>query len=406
MDGQITLSKTVISNIFSNISATLINILAPLISIPILTSDLGMNEYGLYVALLAKTALFIVFAELGFGMYLAKEISVNRDDSEVVSSLLWIFLITKLIAFIFTSVIFLFFSKEIGLVEYLLLGFVFFNFIDITPILTGLENYKFLTKLQLLTKTLMVVFVLSINFSSFGLEKALALQVGIAALTTFSLFIYFIKNNRLGRVMFRVSKLKMVLVGSLPFYGAKLFVNLYQQSSTYFVSFILTSELVAIYSIAIQLYKVGQSVIGAVARVLYTSTVNTKDFLLIKRLTMRSFLIHLAVLPIVFFYGDQILSLVFSFDVKILADLSVIFYLSLLSVIVSSYWGYPALSAIGKESYAHLGILIASIVYFIAFGLLKIFELNGIHLLIGCIVLADLSGMLVRLFFARKFKLL
>jgi O-antigen/teichoic acid export membrane protein len=192
----------------------------------------------------------------------------------------------------------------------------------------------------------------------------------------------------------------------LPFYGAKLFVNLYQQSSTYLVSFLLSAELVAIYSIAIQLYKVGQEVIGAVARVLYTSTVNTKDFLLIKRLTIRSFLIHLAVLPVVFFYGAQILSLIFSFDVILLTELSVIFYLSLLSVIVSAYWGYPALSAIGKENYAHLGILTSSIVYFIALGLLMFFDLSTIYLLIGCIVLADFSGMLLRLFFARKFKLL
>ena len=400
------MSKTVISNIFSNISATLINILAPLIIIPLLTSGLGMDDYGLYVALIAKTALFIVLTELGFGMYLAKEISVKRDDLAEVSSLFWVFLLTKLVAFVLVLAVFLLFSEQSVIVDLLLLALIFLNFINITPILMGLEKYKFLTKVQVFTKALLVVLVLMVNFSSFGLEKALIIQVVVAALTSFSLFIYFIINNKLEKIVLSFNKFQIVFMGCLPFYGAKLFVNLYQQSSTYFVSFLLSSELVAIYSIAIQLYKVGQSIIGAVARVLYTSTVNTKDFLLIKRLTIRSFLIHLAVLPIVFFYGAQILSLIFSFDVKILTELSVIFYLSLLSVIVSSYWGYPALSTIGKENYAHLGILTASIAYFIALGLLMFFDLSSIHLLIGCIVLADFSGMLVRLFFARKFKLL
>ena len=400
------MSKTVISNIFSNISATLINILVPLIIIPILISNLGINDYGHYVALIAKTALFIVLAELGLGMYLAKEISVNRDDIVEVSSLFWVFLLIKLAAFFLVLAVFLLFSVQSGIVELLLLALIFLNLINISPILMGLEKYKFLTKVQVFTKALLVVLVLMVDFSSFGLEKALFLQVVVTGLTSFLLFIYFIINNKLDKIIFSLKKIKIVLKGSLPFYGAKLFVNLYQQSSTYLVSFLLSAELVAIYSIAIQLYKVGQAVIGAVARVLYTSTVNTKDFLFIKRLTIRSFLIHLAVLPVVLFYGEQILSLLFYFDVKLLTELSVIFYLSLLSVIVSSYWGYPALSAIGKENYAHLGILTSSIVYFIALGLLMFFDLSTIYLLIGCIVLADFSGMLVRLFFARKFKLL
>lgn len=400
------MSKKVISNIFNNISATIISIVAPLIIIPMLTSSLGINTYGIYVALIAKVALFSVLAEFGFGMYLSKEVSVNRADTSEVLSLLWIFLVVKLVAFIVAFATIILITKKLGLVDYMLVAFIFFQFINITPILTGLENYKFLTKLQLLTKTLMVLLVILVNFSSFGLEKALALQVLIAALTSIALFIYFVKTNKLEWIPFSFSKLKCVLRGSLPFYGAKLFVNLYQQSSTYFVSFLLSAELVAIYSIAIQLYKVGQSIIGAVARVLYTSTVNTKDFSLIRRLTISSSLVYFLVFPVVFFYGVQILSLIFSFDVKQLFDLSIMLYLSLIFVIVSSYWGYPALAAIGKENYAHLGILLSSFAYFVAFGLMLAFNLSSIYLLISCIIFSDFIGMIIRLFYAKKFKLM
>ena len=125
------MSKTVISNIFSNISATLINILAPLIIIPLLTSGLGMDDYGLYVALIAKTALFIVLTELGFGMYLAKEISVKRDDLAEVSSLFWVFLLTKLVAFVLVLAVFLLFSEQSVIVDLLLLALIFLNFINI-----------------------------------------------------------------------------------------------------------------------------------------------------------------------------------------------------------------------------------------------------------------------------------
>lgn len=143
------MSKTVISNIASNISATLINILAPLIILPILTTSLGVSGYGVYVALLAKVALFVVFTELGFGMYLAKEISINRENSKIVSSLFWIFIIIKLVVFLLALLILILFSETFGLIEYLLTAMIFFQLINITPILSGLENYKFLTRIQL-----------------------------------------------------------------------------------------------------------------------------------------------------------------------------------------------------------------------------------------------------------------
>ncbi|MFA0087028.1 oligosaccharide flippase family protein [Vibrio sp. 10N.261.51.F12] len=400
------MSKIVRTNIFNNIFATLLNILAPLITIPILTSELGMAEYGVYVALLAKTALFVVFAELGFGMYLAKEISVHRDDASKVSSLFCIFLFVKFIVFIIASIILVNFSKEFGFVEVLLCAFILFQFINITPILSGLEDYKFLTKAQLLTKIIMVSMVLFCNFEIHGLEKAIFIQVIVAILSSFILICYFISNYKFVRCKINFSKILIVLRGGFPFYSAKLFVNLYQQSSTYFVSLVLSVELVAIYSIAIQLYKIGQSIIGAVARVLYTSTVKTKDFRLIKNITIKSFVIHLAAFPIVWFYGEVIFKLIFSFDVTTLVDLSVFLYFSLLMVIVSSYWGYPALSAIGKENYAHIGIFVSSIGYFIAYYTTYSLGVVTIQSMIYCVLVADFLGMLVRVYYARRFKLI
>jgi O-antigen/teichoic acid export membrane protein len=387
-------------------TTTLINILVPLITISVLISALGVSEYGIYVTLLAKIAVFVVLSELGFEMYLGKEVSIHRNSNSEISSLFWVFLVVKIVTFFLSISVIILLSKNFGVIESLVCALIFFRLIDITPILMGLEKYKFLTIVQVVTKILMVAFVLIVDFSSFGLEKALIIQVVTAALTIFTLFIYFIKNNKLEKKIPSGNKFKIVLMGSFPFYSAKLFVNLYQKSSAYFVSFLLSSELVAIYYIAIQLYKVGQAVIGSVSRVLYTSTVNSKDFVLIKKITVRSLIIHISFFPVVFFYGDQILSIIFSFDVAVLVNLSIFFYISLFSVILSSYWGYPALTAIGKENYAHIGILVSSITYFLAFGFLVMLNSNSIYLMVGCIILADFMGMLVRLFFARKFKLL
>lgn len=393
------------TNIYNNTFAQLIRVLTPLVVVPLLTSDLGLYEYGNYVSLVAKAALYVVLLELGFEMYLGKEVSLKRDDFGQICSIFWLFLVIKIFAFLMALTVFIFTSENFGKIERIVACLIFFQTLNINSILTGLENYKFLTKVQFFSKLLLILLILMIDFSQFGVEKALIIQVFCAALTTFSCYVYFIKNNRLTRPRLSFEGIRITLKGSLPFYGARLLVNIYQQSSTYFVSFLLASDLVAIYSIATQIYRVGQSMIGAVGRVLYTSTVKTKDFLFLKKITLKTIFIHLALMPIVIFYGEEILSLVFSFNLVELKSLSTLLYLSLLSVIISSYWGYPALATINKESWAHFSIFIASVIYFAGLSFLIFYDLTSLYLLIICIVLSDFCGMLLRIFFVIKFKL-
>jgi hypothetical protein len=399
-------SKKVKKDILNNIFSTIIGILSPLLIIPILTTSLGLDVYGEYVTLLAKITLFTIIAELGLGMYLAKEVSVYRDDINKLSTLFCIYIFIKLFVFTIICISTLFYVGEFDTTDIIYLLFLFFNIINITPILMGLENYQFLTRVQIFTKAIMVLLVLLVDFSSFGLEKAIAIQMFITGLTSIFLFAFFLKQNKLKVKMFRVNDLKLVIEGCLPFYGAKFFVNLYQQSSTYLVSLFLLSEQVAIYSIGLQFYKLGQSIIGAVSRVLYTSTVNTKNFSFVKNVTVASVTLHLLMLPVVYFLGDDLLSLVFSFEINILFNLSLLLYTSLIASIISSYWGYPALAAINKENYAHLGILIASVVYFIVFSMFYLSNSIDIKSFIYCIIIADVSGMFVRLYYANKFNLL
>ncbi len=365
-----------------------------------------MDEYGLYVILLSQIALFVVLTEFGFGMYLAKEISVKRNEIDEVSSLFWVFIISKLISFLLILFIFLIFSDLLFLQSILACCLILFYLLDLSPILMGLENYKFLSKLQIFSKCIMVSLILLLDLSHNGFEKAIAIQLLVAAMSSLVMITFFFKTNKVIRKLPSLNKFKKVFQGSIPFYGAKIFVNLYQQSSTYFVSFFLLPEFVAVYSIGLQIYKVGQSIIGAVSRVLYTSTVNTKNFKLLKKITIGSVIIHILMLPIVILFGQIVLNLIFDFDTENLYLLCQAFYMSLLFVIFSSYWGYPALSAIGKENYAHIGIFVSSLAYFLALALVVLFGLESIYFFVGCIVFSDFVGMSVRLYFARKFKVL
>ena len=398
------LLRNVKSNILSNMFETMINILAPLLIIPYLISCLGVNQYGEYVTLIAKSALFSVIFEMGFGMFFSKQISINRDDKKMINKLFIIFLYFKLLFALLSFFVIFYMADEFNLTQFVLYLLVVGQLLNISPIVSGLELYSVLAKLQLAGKVVMLCLVFTIDFTTYGIEKSLFIQAIVWFFNSILLITIF--NFKYGITFEKVSFsfIAFVFKSSLPFYGAKLFVNIYQQSSTYLVSFFLSSELVTIYSVALQLYKVGQAVIAAIAKVLYTSTVKTKNFKFVFNMTKYSLITHLLMFPIIYLFGEGVINLVFYFESDDLYRLSLILYCSLFFVIISAYWGYPVLSAINKDNYAHIGIFLSSIAYMSAFFIYYIMGNISIYTVVYCILAADIVGMLVRVYYVNKFK--
>lgn len=375
----------------------------PLISIPILTSGLGLETYGVFASLIAKSLLFVVIMELGFEMYIGKEVSICRNDPEKIVRLLWAFLLTKGVSCLLASLFLYWTATSFGSIETALVALVISQSLNATAFISGLEEYGFLAVVQFWSKAVLLMILLLLDLSESGLEKALIAHAFVAGFATIWGYLFL---SRLVNIRWDWPSTEFVvsiLRASLPFYGARLFVNMYQQSSTYFTSFFLAAELVAIYSIGMQIYRVGQSVIGAVARVLYTSTVSTKDFGFLRQATFYSLIVYAVGAVFVLVFGESILATIFAFDVGELTQISFLFYASLLSILISSYWGYPALTAIGKENFAHIGIMVSSLAY-----ILSVFAAAPISLLgfVSCVIFADFCGMLVRIFFVIHFRLL
>ena len=127
--------------------------------------------------------------------------------------------------------------------------------------------------------------------------------------------------------------------------------------------------------------------------------------MLLKKITIVVLFINIISFPIVFWFGKDILSIIFDFETTLLHKLSVVLYISLNFVTISSFWGYPALSAIGRERYAHLGIFYSSFSYYFLFFVFLFIDALGIYETIICVVFADFIAMVLRLYFANKFKL-
>ncbi|GAB1620092.1 hypothetical protein AAOGI_01420 [Agarivorans albus] len=373
-----------------------------MVVIPILTKSMGMESYGVYVTLISAGALLSVLTDFGLSMSVPKETAVNQQCKETISKLISSFVCIKLFLSLIVILLLQAFLYEKA---YLHLASLYFFMINMSPlpILQGLEKYVFAAKAQLASKVLLISMVISVDFTEAGIGKALFIQCLVLMLFNLLGYMKLIPAIKGGiDIPYTFELIKK----SIGYYFARLLVNIYQQGSTYISSLVLTSESVAVYSIAQQIYKIGVSIIGAVSKVLFTKLANTRDAEILKKTTLFTFIILSVFLPVVFYFGHQIFSLVLGMDAKRLADYCSLLYISLYFVTISSYWGYPALVPIHKENYAHIGIFISALSYF-AF-LLFVYTLSTLTAIyfVYAIVISDALGALARMFFAKKFKVI
>ena len=175
---------------------------------------------------------------------------------------------------------------------------------------------------------------------------------------------------------------------------------MYSQGSTYALSYFLSIDKVAIYSIAIDAYKLGSALIGAVGRVLFTSLALKVNFDLLKKVTLFCLAAHLTLMAPIYFFGGSLLDIIFQFDVAKLFQASFFLYVALSFTIINSFWGYPAFSPIDKENLIHTTILLTSISYYIAVSILISTDNITIVTAVLCIVLAEFLGVVLRVIHA------
>ncbi|PMG31175.1 hypothetical protein BCU94_09510 [Shewanella sp. 10N.286.52.C2] len=387
-------------NILNNVLATILGVFSPIIIMPILIADMSLERYGDYVALISLIALINVFSDLGLGMYLPKEIAVNHENSNTVCKLIVAFIAIKSLFFL-VSIIAIFLLVNDSFTALLLMIYCFFSSLNLTPILNGLEEYAFGAKLLLFVKIINIALVVSLDFSSSGIEKAIFIQCVISLFIFFSQCIFICTKHYFYRTKITFGFVQDTIRNAYAFFLSRLLVNIYQRSSVYIISLFLSANLVAIYSIGFQLYQVGQAIIGAISRVLYTSTVKTKKISQIVNKTKVTVVIYFLILPIVVIYGDFILGLLFTFKVDELHVISIILFLSIFPLTISSYWGYPALVPFGRENEAHYGILLSSISYYFSLAVLYATSNITLYSVVVCIFIADFVGMIARLYYVR-----
>lgn len=387
-------------NVLSNIMALLLNVAMPLIIIPIITNDLGLNGYGIYAANVALALLISIIADFGLNMYAPRLIASSNSINKTKAYCSFI-LFLKIAFSVLAGSIYLFVYGS-SYNELILTAYIIILVLNPASILSGLELYKEQMLITFISKVVLISLFYASDFSKNGISQAIIIQV-FTQFISLLISIFYLRVY-LCNPFLSIDKKNMrkILTESFHYYYSKLFVNIYQQSSTYFVSIFLSNDLVAIYSIANQFYRLGLAVIGAISKVLLTNTIKTKNFIMIHKYAILCFVIMLIFYPVVYFYSEFILSFIFDFDTKQLAKPLIYFYGSLFFAMISSFYGYPALASLNKDKYSHIGIIISSISYFICIAIAYIYRVNLLDMIMFILV-SDFFAMIFRLACSIKF---
>lgn len=400
---KIKLDTSLISNFFSLVILQGANYLFPLLTIPYLFRTLGVETFGLVNFATAFAQYFILLADFGFNIYGVQVVSENRDNKElrdiffvnVVVAQLLLFLVglAILLIIIFT------FDKfyEDRWVYLLSFTTVFGTVLMPTWFFQGIEQMKYITKINIATRTLAIIpiffFVKSDNdyllvpfFYGLGSIASGAIALYVAS-KRFRVNLHFAKAS--------IAGIKQCLKESSEFFVSRVSVSLYTISNSFVLGLVLGNVAVGYYAAAEKLYGAIQSMYGPLNNALYPYMVKHKNLSMFKKIFGVIVLINCILLPICIYNADFIMHVVY----KSVAIDSIVVFKILLGVcmitVPSILLGYPLLGAFGYSSYTNRTVIMSSVFHIIALAFLfftnniTVLTVAGLVVVTECLVLSS-----------------
>lgn len=350
------------------------NYLIPLVTIPFLTSRLGIAGYGDYVMAIAICVYFIILTDFGFNLSTTREISLTSIESPKISKIISSTLVAKsillLICLVIASILYFALKNEYNWIKYIYIPFLNVVAAVITPLwyYQGTEQLKLYSIFQLIPKLLQIPLILILVQNSGDVVLALSI-ISFTNCLTGTLCMFHI---------FSIRSIPFVIPSRIEI------VNRYKSSTKQFYSiasttFLLNSGLVllgifsstkqvAIYSVAEKLIRPFQNAINPMYQSLYpylTKAYNRKDTnkasLLLKVTAIQGSIVTLMSITL-FFASDALINSLFGTEFS--ASISIFKILAFIPMAVgfSNVFGIQTLLPLGLNKQFMTSILIGGVV--------------------------------------------
>lgn len=221
----------------------LFNLVTPLLVIPYIVTVCGEENFGKTAVGMAIAFFLIVFVDYGSDIIGLREVSVNRDNPIALNKIFTTTYVVKavilIVVLIVTSAVFLSFpyfqseSKMFFLGLLVLLG----QFINPTWFLQGIENVKWITVLNVISKTIYVIGIfLTIKNESDYIYINMWWGIGMIV-SNFILFVLVVKKHQFSFLFVKKDEVVKHIRNDFSMFSSQIFVSLQLYAPVVLVSY-------------------------------------------------------------------------------------------------------------------------------------------------------------------------
>lgn len=403
--------KRLFENFISLGALQIFTYVIPLITLPYLSRVLGVDKFGLVFFALAFVEYFRVLTDYGFNLSATREIAVNRHNlnnlSNIFNSVMIVKVILLIVSFLILCIAIVFIPKLRADWLVFILSFLIVIGNAIYPVwfFQGMEHMKYITFLNILSKTLFLILIFifvknSADYILVPLLNALGfLFSGIIG------FIFAIKKFNVQLYIPKKQSIIKQFKYSSEFFLSRASVTAFTCTNTFFLGLISSNTLVAYYVAADKIYTAIKNLINPVTNAIYPYIAKNKDLRMYKNIFIYTIIAHIGICVFVFIFAKDIITIFYGAELQSAYKLLQIFTISIMIVCISMMLGYPLLGASGHTKEVNYTVIVASFIHL--FGLICLYLLNCINIysIIYMVIITESFILITYIYFVRKYKL-
>ncbi|BAD66220.1 O-antigen transporter [Shouchella clausii KSM-K16] len=405
------LKNKLINNIISLLILQGSNYIFPLITFPYLVRVLGVENYGIFVTVIAVTLFLNVFVDFGFNISATREISINKSKltriNYIYNNVISIKILLLCTLFIIYAVG-LYFLNFKGNEHIFLLGYLCVVGHALFPIwlYQGIEKMKFITYIVITSKAIVLLLMLLLVNKQSDLWLAMLLQ-SLNYLMPAIISSFVVKKNLNLNFKFSLARnmLKKEFSKGKYVFMTTLWINFYTNGPLIIIGFLVGSYAAGLYGVGqkIQGAFVGMSIPFTQAIYPHISSLfetNKQKFLWFERkLCLLSAMGALIISILVALFSNQITKIAIGYVDSTLVDMvklfSIIIFMAIMNTIFSRIMYAMDQSKVLNKSYS-----IAAVVFLVAvFPSIIFYDVIGMILAVilaeGTILILNIRNLVI-----------
>lgn len=403
--------KNLFKNTIALVVIQILNYVLPFITLPYLSRVLDVDKLGLVFFAQVFMDYFFRLAMFGFDFSGVRSIAINRDDKEktnlIFNSILCVQSIFLIISFCVLSFLIILIPKfkADAIVYYFTFLSVIGNICIFTWFYQGMERMKFITVLNIITRTISLLLIFTFiksNFDYYLVPLFNSLGALVAGVTS----LVFIK--KVFKIRFYIPKQDDIINTikySSQFFLTKVAIALYRQTNAFVLGLVVSTIAVAYYTSADKIFWAIFALYNTFIGALFPYMSKNKDIVFFKKL-LKYLVIFALGFGIFLIVASKILIVIF-FSEKMLPSVNIlrIFAISLPLYILVDTFGFPLLGAFGYVKETNYGYIVGGIYNML--GLILLYLLNCITIYSVAILVSStyIIIFLHRMYYINKYKL-